>query len=48
MDFILQTKEVSKDFFGKLAVDHVSISVKKVTYMDSLVKMEQVKQRSCV
>ena len=29
MDFILQTKEVSKDFSGKLAVDHVSISVKK-------------------
>lgn len=29
MDYVLQTKEVSKDFSGKLAVDHVSISVKK-------------------
>lgn len=29
MDYILQTKEVSKDFSGKLAVDHVSINVKK-------------------
>lgn len=29
MEYILQTKEVSKDFSGKLAVDHVSIKVSK-------------------
>jgi len=29
MNYILQTNEVSKDFAGKLAVDHVSIKVKK-------------------
>jgi len=29
MDYILQTKSVCKDFSGKPAVDHVSISVKK-------------------
>ena len=29
MDYVLQTKEVSKDFSGKLAVDHVSIGVQK-------------------
>ena len=29
MDYILETKEVSKDFSGKLAVDHVSIKVGK-------------------
>lgn len=29
MEYILQTKEVSKDFSGKLAVDHVSINVGK-------------------
>ena len=29
MDYILQTNEVSKDFSGKLAVDHVSIKVGK-------------------
>lgn len=28
MDYIMQTKEVSKNFSGKLAVDHVSIGVK--------------------
>jgi ABC-2 type transport system ATP-binding protein len=29
MDYVLQTNEVTKDFSGKLAVDHVSIKVKK-------------------
>jgi len=29
MDYVLQTKEVSKNFSGKLAVDHVSINVGK-------------------
>lgn len=29
MDYVMQTKEVSKDFAGKLAVDHVSIAVRK-------------------
>jgi ABC-2 type transport system ATP-binding protein len=29
MDYVLQTKDVSKDFSGKLAVDHVSIALKK-------------------
>jgi len=29
MDYVLQTREVSKDFSGKPAVDHVSIGVKK-------------------
>ena len=29
MDYVLQTKEVSKNFSGKLAVDHVSIQVRK-------------------
>ena len=29
MEYVLQTKRVTKDFSGKLAVDHVSIGVKK-------------------
>lgn len=29
MDYILQSKEVCKDFSGRMAVDHVSIGVKK-------------------
>ena len=29
MEYVLQTKEVSKDFSGKMAVDHVSIGVKQ-------------------
>lgn len=29
MEYVLQTNEVSKDFSGKLAVDHVSIKVQK-------------------
>jgi len=29
MEYVLQTKEVSKNFAGKMAVDHVSIGVKK-------------------
>ena len=29
MEYVLQAKEVSKNFSGKLAVDHVSIGVKK-------------------
>jgi ABC-2 type transport system ATP-binding protein len=29
MEYVLQTNEVTKDFSGKLAVDHVSIKVKK-------------------
>ena len=29
MDYVLQTKDASKDFSGKLAVDHVSIALKK-------------------
>lgn len=29
MNYVLQTNEVTKDFSGKLAVDHVSIKVKK-------------------
>lgn len=29
MEYILQTMELSKDFGGKLAVDHVSIKVKQ-------------------
>jgi ABC-2 type transport system ATP-binding protein len=29
MDYVLQTNEVTKDFSGKLAVDRVSIKVKK-------------------
>jgi ABC-2 type transport system ATP-binding protein len=29
MDYILQSKEVSKNFSGRMAVDHVSIGVKK-------------------
>lgn len=29
MEYVLQTKELSKDFSGKLAVDHVSIQVRR-------------------
>jgi len=31
MEYILQTNEVSKDFSGKMAVDHVSIKINNGT-----------------
>jgi len=47
MEYILQTNEVSKDFSGKMAVDHVSIKINNgtATYsgMLGIIKKQDVK-----
>jgi len=49
MEYILQTNEVSKDFSGKMAVDHVSIKINNGTATYSgmlgttLIKKQDVK-----
>jgi len=47
MNYVLQTNQLSKNYSGKMAVDNVSLNVKRVIFMALSVKTAQAKQPSC-